>query len=690
MGCVNTIEAKVAVLPGVKSARFILSAGRLKLERNSDFDPKMVIPLLKNLGYSAVETSEHLEPQEENKLLLKKLAAAAFGAANVMLFSLAVWTGTPNGMGAGTVTLFGWLSALIALPVITYSGTPFFSSALRAVKARQINMDVPITLALLLTTGMSLYQLIGQKSETYFEAATTLIFFLLIGRYLDKTARSRTKASIEGLLAFTKLQALVVTKDGEHITLPATELKVGMTVLVKAGAHIPSDGIVLSGVSDIDTSPITGETIPATVSEGHNVYGGTLNVMAPLTVRVDVEPSESLASKTIHLMQVAEQRRTKYIQLANRAAGLYAPIVHALAALAFLGWWLGGGLTWQDALLTAVSVLIITCPCALGLAVPVVQIVANSRLFAAGILQKSADGLERLCNVSHIVFDKTGTLTTGNFTLVNKADIKPEVLSVAWAVANLSTHPLCKTIVKETEPSAPVKLTDFKEYPGLGVRAYHEGHHIRFGNRSFCSVVEESQDTYSEAFLLIDQAKPIRFVFKEELRPDAKKTIEFLKSRGISLAISSGDRPEAVRAVAGALGVKDWFAKQLPTDKAHLITRGSKLGQKILMIGDGLNDGPAVSGAYVSMAPASGLDVTTSRADLVFRNKSLSSIAYAISVARGAKALMLQNLWLALLYNMIAVPLAVAGFASPPVAAVAMSLSSVFVTANALRLRNQL
>lgn len=689
-GCVAKIEEHLLGQVGVTTARLSLSLGKLTVEGTPSLNGGNVMQWLQSIGYEAIPAEENddaLHEQDENRSLLFALAVAAFGAGNVMLLSLAVWTGVAGGMGPGTVTLFGWISALVALPVIAVAGKPFFRSAFKALQHRQVNMDVPIALALILTAGLSLQQLLAGEGETFFEAATTLIFFLLIGRYLDKSARTRARAAIEGLLAFQQRSATCLREDGSEVCIPAAELTKGMTVIIRPGDHIPADGLVSSGHSTLDTSPITGESLPAPVCEGSRVYAGSLNLSATLTVKVDTKQSESLAAKTRDLMETAEQRRTKYVQLANRAAAVYIPVVHGLAALTFLGWWLIGEANWQEALFIAISVLIITCPCALGLAIPTVQVVANGQLFKRGILQKSADGLERLGDLDHVIFDKTGTLTTGTFVLINKSTVDPNAMTLATALCSHSKHPLCQALRASAGDMKPITYFEtVKELPGLGILAVHEGEEFRLGSRTFCEITAPNPDSHSEVFLTKAGKILARFIFKENLRPGVRQTIKDLSKLELSCSIASGDRPAAVARVAEFSGINVWKAAQLPTEKAELVREAAEQGWKTLMVGDGLNDGPALAGAYASMAPASGLDISTSHADLVFRGSSLSAVSFAIKVAQTAKKLMVQNLTLAVGYNLIAIPVAISGFASPPVAAIAMSLSSVIVTANAMRL----
>lgn len=687
-GCVAKIEKHLEDQPGIRSARLSLARSRLKVTGDPSVTGAGVITWLKAIGYDATPAGESQQAQSEaaeNRSLLMALAVAAFGAGNVMLLSLAVWTGTAGGMGPGTATLFGWISAAVALPVIAFAGRPFFTAALSALKAGRVNMDVPIALALVLTAGLSLHQLLMGAGDTYFEAATTLIFFLLIGRYLDRSARTRARSAIEGLLAFQRLTATCLDDAGLEIKLPATDLKKGMFVLVRAGEYVPADGVVIAGNSTLDTAPVTGESLPVPLQRGDRAYAGTINLAAPLTIQVDTAQEESLAAKTRDLMESAEQRRTRYVRLASRAAAIYIPVVHGLAVITFLGWWLLGGLPWQEALFTAISVLIITCPCALGLAIPAVQIVAGGHLFRRGILQKSADGLERLCQIDHVLFDKTGTLTTGRFRLSNAHEVSADHLRLAAALAQNSHHPLCSAICAAI-PNPGLTLEKIQEHPGLGIEAMWRGQRIRMGNRTFCAVRAENEDDLSEVFLLGENGLLARLAFMEDLRPDARQTIDDLAQLHLTCSIASGDRQAAVARVAKSTDIRVWRAEQLPTDKAKLIDRGQRHDQKILMVGDGLNDGPALAGAYVSMAPSSGLDISTEQADLVFRGSSLSAVSFAIRVARAARHLMKQNLWLAVGYNMIAVPIAMAGLASPPIAAIAMSFSSIIVTVNALRL----
>ncbi|MGB1540057.1 MAG: heavy metal translocating P-type ATPase, partial [Rickettsiales bacterium] len=420
--CIYAIESALSPLPDVKEARVNLSTRRLAITWEGDVaQADTFAQTVETLGYPVqpFDASRTPRMQEEEKLLLKAMAISGFAMGNIMLLSVALWSSDQAVMGVATRDLFHWITALIALPTIAYAGRPFFRSALMALRGGHTNMDVPISLALLLACGMSMVETLRPGEHAYFDSAVMLLFFLLIGRYLDARARGKARQNAQTLL--DSMQGVAQVIEGETMRyLPIRELREGMQVRVAAGEKIPTDSRVLEGESEIDSSLMTGESTPAAVKPGDRVYGGTLNLHAPLLVEISKASEHSLLADIVRLMEKAEQGRARYVRLADRAARLYTPVVHSLALLTFLGWWLGMGIGWQPALLYAITVLIITCPCALGLAVPVVQVLASSWLMRRGILLKSGDALERLAIIDTAVFDKTGTLTQGKPVLVGE------------------------------------------------------------------------------------------------------------------------------------------------------------------------------------------------------------------------------------------------------------------------------
>jgi Cu2+-exporting ATPase len=683
--CVWLIEQSLLREPGIEQARVSLSTRRLTLAwRQSEADPVRLIDRIQHLGYRLVPFDPCLlqsADDAESKALLRAMAVAGFAAGNIMLFSVSVWAGHVEGMASGTRDLFHWISALIAIPVIAYAGRPFFRSAWEAIRNRRTNMDVPISLAIILAPSISLVETFGGGEHAYFDSAVTLLFFLLIGRYLDRRVRARARLAVEQLTALNGTAATVIDEDGRTRDLPPTAVQPGMRVLVAAGGRIPVDGMIESGASDLDLSILTGESAPAARKAGDEVFAGAVNLTAPLRVVTRQSGGRTLLAEIIGLMEAAEARRGRYVRIADRVARYYSPVVHSVALLTFLGWTLLGGLSWQPALLIAVAVLIITCPCALALAVPVVQVAASQRLMRAGILLKAGDALERLREVDHVVFDKTGTLTTGALRL--PPDIDQEALAIASSIAAASRHPLARA-VRRAAPDVPAK-ENVREIAGSGLEAVDGSGTWRLGSHAFVGIPDDGGGAQS-LWLAGPNRAPVRFEFADDLRPDAAAAIERLRRMGCSIEICSGDRPAAVTTIAAKLGIAAWHGAMRPGDKVAHLEQLRGAGKRVVMVGDGLNDAPALASAHVSIAPATGTDVTQSAADIVFQGASLAAIPDALSLARKADKLMRQNLALALFYNLAAVPLAIAGLVTPLIAALAMSSSSILVICNALRL----
>ena len=686
--CIKRIEGGLNRRDGVLDARLNLSTRRLVLRwRDGAIRAGDLVAVVTGLGYRAVPFDPELlatGDAAETRLLLRCLAVAGFAAANVMLLSVAVWAGAFSGMGPATRGFLHWLSALVVLPALAYAARPFMGSAWAALRAGALNMDVPISLAIVLTAGMSLFEVARGGEHVYFDAVSMLVFFLLIGRYLDRGARARARSTAEKLSVLGAGAAAVIGDDGTLRTLPAASVRPGMMVAVAAGERIPVDGDVIDGTSSLDTSLVTGETLPHDVAPGATVYAGTLNLDAPLRLRATAADDRTLLAEIIRLMEAAAQGRARYVRLADRAARIYAPAVHVLALATFLGW-LVMGTGWQDALMVAVSVLIITCPCALGLAVPVVQVVAAGRLMKRGILLKSPDGLERLAEIDHVVFDKTGTLTLGRPTVSNFDSPAPEDMALAASMAAASRHPLCRALV---DASGPSPIADgVCEEPGRGLSAKIDGAEIRLGSRRWCGIDEAAPESAGpELWLTRPEREPVLFSFDDRPREDAAETVAALRRRGYGVELVSGDRPEVVRKIAQAVEIDDWRGSARPADKTARLATLADEGRKPLMVGDGLNDAPALAAAYASISPVDAADVSRTAADILFQGSRLAPVIDALDVARGARRLMLQNFGLALGYNAVAVPLAMAGLVTPLIAAIAMSASSLLVTVNALRL----
>lgn len=683
--CIQAIESALGALPGVERARVNLSTKRVSIRWHADNPPPPLIATLDNIGYHA-HLSDLGEDVKDETLgeLIRALAVAGFAASNIMLLSVSVWAGAEP----ATRDLFHWLSALIACPALIYSGHVFFQSAWRALRHGQTNMDVPISIGVLLAFGMSLYETIHQGMHAYFDASISLLFFLLIGRTLDHMMRERARTAVKGLARLAARGALVVHDDGTHTYLPVGEIQPGMTILLPAGERVPVDAKVTQGQSEIDCALVTGESLPRQATTGSALSAGTLNLTGPLTIVATAAAKDSFLAEMMRMMEAAESGRSLYRRIADRAARLYAPVVHLTAFLTFIGWVAVTG-DFHRAITIAIAVLIITCPCALGLAVPMVQVVAARRLFDNGIMIKDGGALERLAEIDTVVFDKTGTLTLDRLRLANDDPVDPATLAVAAAIAAHSRHPYSRALAAAGRDKglALPALTSISETPGAGLEAHIDGHVYRLGRSDWALAGEPDDAAASAAGVVLSENGRLRgaFNFESELRPDVRQSIADISSQGCRVEIMSGDRDEPVRRLSVALDVP-YLAGVSPGGKTEHIAELASTGRRVLMVGDGLNDTPALAAAHASMAPASAADVSRSAADLVFLRDSLMAVPQSIAVARNAARLVRQNLILAIGYNAIAVPIAILGHVTPLIAAVAMSASSLLVIANALRL----
>ncbi|WP_375781079.1 heavy metal translocating P-type ATPase [Bradyrhizobium sp. ma5] len=693
--CMSKIERNLSSIPDVTAARVNLTDHRLTLEwKAGALDPALFVKRLAELGYRAYpfqrNDAETLEA-ERARSLLRRLGVAAFAAMNVMMLSIPVWSGNVSDMLPEQRDFFHWLSALIVLPAAAYSAQPFFSSAFAALRARRANMDVPISIGILLALATSLIETIGHAEHTYFDAAIMLIAFLLAGRYLDQNMRRRTRAFANNLAALKAETAAKFISPTEIRTVPAAAIKPGDIVLLRPGECCTVDGNVIEGRSEVDQSLITGETLPATATPGSAVFAGTLVRSGTLRVRAAAASGDTLLAEISRLLDHALQARSRYLRLAERASRLYAPMVHATAFLTMLGW-LASGATFHDSVVTAIAVLIITCPCALGLAIPAVQTVASGALFRSGVLLNAGDAIERIAEVDRVIFDKTGTLTLPELDVANLASIPDDVVKLAGRLALSSRHPVAAAVARAAGASEP--LADIEEEPGRGIQGYYEGAPIRLGRPSFCGadiLADEILCRDPEASVVAFSHGDAKHVFavRQRMRPDAAEVVAGLARLGIMVEIVSGDREPAVRRAAETLGIHKWRANVSPVDKVTRVESLTSRSYKVLMVGDGLNDAPALAAAHASMSPVTATHMSQAVADAVFLGERLGPVMTAVRGSRRALLLMQQNLWLAVVYNVLAVPVAIAGLVTPLIAAAAMSASSVLVMLNSLRARRR-
>ena len=681
--CIAAIEKTLNAIDGVQEARVNLTQRRATIDTTRPIDVQVFIQALDQIGYPAHELDASLLGQsameQAARRLLTRLAVSGFAMMNVMLLSIAVWSGA-EGI---TRDMFHWISALIAVPATLYAAYPFFANAWGALRGRVLNMDVPISLAILLALGTSIYETSLSGEHAYFDAAISLTFFLLAGRYLDHRTRSIARSAAQELSALEVTKA-VIRKDGYETTVPVSMVQVGDTIILRPGARMPLDGVVTQGQSEIDRSILTGETRPDFVTIGSELRAGEVNLTGPLELRATAVGQDTSLAKISQLVAIAESGRSKYTSIADKAAQLYAPGVHILSALSFVGWYLYS----QDlrmALNIAAAVLIITCPCALGLAVPAVTTAVSGRLFKKGLLIKSATAVERLAQVDTVVFDKTGTLTDGDLTLIDLPAATAEQLQISYALARASAHPLAQAMAAalSAQGVAKIQLDQICEHPGYGVSALYQGQAVRMGRAEWVGATPRD---HTATWVQIG-GDILEFAFADQIRDGAADLIADLQQAGIDVQILSGDGLAPVSRVAHTLRVTDYHANQTPESKAGHIAQLQDQGHHVLMIGDGLNDTAALTSANVSISPATALDAARVASDVVFLGQRLDSLIGIIALSKTAQRRIRENFQLASLYNVLAVPIAIAGFATPLIAALAMSLSSITVTLNALRVK---
>lgn len=690
-GCIAKIEAAVRAVPGVIEARANLTQKSLTATwRGEATDEAAILAALNGAGFDAFPLdAEEAATQDgvERRDLVRRMAVAGFASANVMLLSVSVWAGADH----ATRDLLHWISALIAVPAVAYAGRPFFASALKALRAGRLNMDAPISLAVLLAVVVSMSEVMRGGEDAYFDAAVMLLFLLLIGRWLDRTMRDKARSAARALGRMVPRGAWVLDETGARHYRPIDTIRPGETIALAAGERLPVDGIVLSGGGTVDAALVTGESHPVTVAEGMHLDAGILSLDATLTVKATRTGDDTSLAEITRLCAAAEDRKSHLARLADKAAAIYAPVVHVIGLATFIGWVVAGASP-RDGLLAAVAVLIVTCPCALGLAAPMAQAVASGALFRRGIMLKDGAALERLAKVDRVVFDKTGVLTHGELTITNPDDLDEDTLRRAAALAAQSTHPLARAITAlgKARGLATLPVDGVREIPGQGVSGRIGAREVKLGSASHCGLTDAAPAAgpscwYAEG----PDAAPLQIRFEDSLRSDTPQVIAALHQSGLPVALLSGDRSETVARIGKALHITDARAGLRPEDKIAQIERWQNAGETVLMVGDGINDAPALSAATVSMAPSSGSDIGRTASDLVFTGEHLSAVLEAWQIGRKTRAVILQNFALAAGYNAIAIPIAALGYAGPLVAAIAMSSSSLLVTLNALRLNGR-
>ena len=684
--CITDVERALLAQPGVRAARVNLTLRRVMIDAPGR-SAEDLIPVLEKIGYEAHELDASVlsstAAERQGRDILMRIGVSGFAMMNIMILSVAVWSGATG----ATRDMFHWISAVIALPTVIFAGKPFFVSAWNSLKAGRLGMDVPISLALILASAISLFETLHSGTHAYFDAAVMLCFFLLVGRYLDFRTRAVARSAAEELTALEVPRATLL-RDGTEQVVNVADLAPGDVIRIRPGARVAADGQVIAGMSEIDRSLLTGESLPVQAGPGAVLLAGEVNLTGPLDLRVSAAGRDSSLTRLAHLVAMAEATRGRYASLAERASRLYSPVVHVVALFSY-GLWMYWTGDWRIALNVAAAVLIITCPCALGLAVPAVVTAASGKLFKRGLLIKDGTALERLAEVDTVVFDKTGTLTMGRPELVSLDALPDDLRPLALAIAGASSHPLSRALAAAlvAEGVAPAPLDRVAEVPGFGIEGEYQGRRVRLGRADWVGAGAPLAADGPVSVLAVEGAAPVLLPFADALRPGAAECVAALRASGRRVIMLSGDTPAAVARAAADLGIADFHAGVTPQEKEATVAGLAGDGAKVLMVGDGLNDTAALARAHVSISPATALDAARVASDIVLMGQDLAPVVGAIDLAGQARRRIKENFAISIAYNLVAVPFAIMGLATPLMAALAMSISSISVTLNALRLR---
>ena len=704
--CIWLIERSLGQIPGILEVRANLANRRLHVRwDNTRLKLSSILRQLGDIGYAAVpfdpESAEG-SIRKQNRALLLRMAFAAFAMMNLLWISIALYSGADKGEFR---SLFHWVGFSLATPTLLYSGWPFLRGAWTGLRNLHLTMDLPIAIGATTTYLYSVYVMLSgsRVGEVYYDTVVNFMFVILVGRFLEARSKRQAVASTQRLLDLQPRVAHVI-RDNETQVVPIRSVKVGETVVIKAGEKIPVDGVIIDGNSALDEAMLSGESLPVKKSVGDRVAAGTLNIESAIKVEVQAILRNTALGKIISLVEDAQASKAPIQCVADRIVPWFVAVTLGLASLTFL-WWLQTD--FEVALMAATAVLIITCPCAFGLATPMAIAVASGQGARHGILVKNGTVLETLSNIRHFVFDKTGTLTEGKMQVraVHVYDFdESELLRLAAHVEQFSEHSIGRAIVADAEQrgielkSDAVK--DFSSRSGFGVGAMVDGRHVLLGTEAWLDdhriqrqpVFQDEtrkleQQGITCVHVSVDGKEVGSIAVADRLRKDARQLIDTLRNAGIKLTLLSGDRQRVAEAIAEELGGMQVIAEVLPAQKDRIIRKLQQQGEQVAMVGDGINDAPALIRADVGIAVGSGTDVSMDSADIVLLSDELIKVSLASALSRRTLRTIHQNIAISILYNVIMVPLAMMAFITPLVAAVSMPISSLAVIGNAARIR---
>jgi len=721
--CIWLIEKILLRTEGVTYARVNYATHRAKIRWGKSTDLVKVLTRLKSVGYSPKPAIAGMHEEEMNvqqRDLLLRFGTAAFFSMQLMLYSVALYAGYFQGIGEKTRLAFQLISLGLATPILFYSGMPFIRGAVRGVRQLSFNMDVLIVTGAGSAYIYSIYQIIS-GGEVYFDTAAMIITLILLGRYIEIGAKGRSTEVITRLLSLNPKEAVVIRERGTevrnretdarvYVTVPVSSIRAGDLVQIRPGERVPLDGVVTEGASEVDESMLTGEAKPVHKGPGNDLFCGTQNLYGSLIFSVRRTGEDTVLSRIISTVENAQARRAPVQALADRIVGYFVPAVILMSCATFIFWLIYGRLL-TPAVMNAVSVLVIACPCALGLATPLAVLIGTTKGASRGILIKGGDIVERARYIDTVVLDKTGTITEGRPHLAHYEGIgisDEKALGFSFSLERLSEHSIAKSIIDINSPPVPRPVSDFVAHPGKGISGMIEGKRVLMGSRSFIepectnnqfesaisgeltSRIKQWESSGATVVYLVYDGKPSGvFVLSDEVRGDARTSLEDMQKTGYDVMMITGDGPETAFAVAETAGLaKDKvMARKSPVEKADVIRQMQERGRAVLMVGDGINDAPALVQADVGMAMGRATDIALESADMVLMRGSLGLVPDSLRLSKRIYYVIRQNLFWAFIYNIIALPLAVTGLLHPIVAALSMTFSSLSVVGNSVRLK---
>ncbi|KPD23933.1 heavy metal translocating P-type ATPase [Idiomarina zobellii] len=686
--CGWLIEQELMRLNGIRKAVVNVSSRRLQVHWDDGaLKLSEILQALARIGYKALpfqpNEAEH-QYEKQRKSYIKRLGVAGIATMQVMMVAFGLYFGVGGDLSE-SLQRFLWIVSLVfATPVILYSAQPFYAGALRGLQASKLNMDIPVSIALLGAYSASVYATITNTGEVYFESISMFTFFLLTGRFLELLAKERALRFATNRLTLLPKLAIRETADSTE-EVAVRQLKVGDVIRVKPGETLPADGHLLSDKAQVDESLLTGESRPAAKIKGNKVVAGSLNQSSPIRVEVTEVAQQTVLAGIIAMQDAALADKPKVQQVIDKVAGYFIAGILLTATVTFLAWWF---INPEHALWVTLAVLVATCPCALSLAAPTALTGIIHRLNNDGILLKNADVIESVKSLKTVFLDKTGTLTEGKFKLLSKRDYAKchHNDALTAGLESHSEHPIAAPLKLLSEQ--PMAFNSVENYQGLGLEGIAEGIRYRIGSRAFIQQWHPQYQPDGEHQVVLANESEVlaEYHVDDQLRPEAKETITTLQQQGYNPVIVSGDSKDRVERVAHSLGIKEWHHETKPEDKLSLITDAQRNGHTVWMIGDGINDSPVLAQADLSMTFSSASDLAQTSADVILMGESLWQIETVIKGATKVRSIMRQNFTWALLYNVSILPFAAFGFVAPWAAALGMSLSSLLVIANSLRL----